>query len=177
MHTLRPLGASEQRSLFASSRLILGGPQSLDVGWLRSRGFSAVPYPSASHFDEHDASSFARAISTEGETALRMLLLDDLARAQRAYRFVPNPEELRRLGLDFGSLNLLLLPEDERFAVLCTSDEFGVVAGPREFCEEALGETPTEARRRFKAFITQPGTPPALRRYFESVEAMYAFFD
>lgn len=170
---LRPLAARVYQELTSRAAAIVDGTQHLHLPWLRSRGFEAVPYSSAGHFDPEDSLRFAAAMNSYLIEEVQVLLLDNLTDRDKGFRMSVSSDALLRLSLEYGSFNLLLLPQDESFAVLCSSEEFGVVAGPTAFCEMALGESLEDARRVFREFIALSGTPEPLRHFYQDVDRRY----
>lgn len=167
------LSTSEYENCLSRAAVILDAPQQFSLDWLVASRFKAVPFESASHFDADDAPRFASAMRALSVNTVRLLVLDGLTDRHKSFIFPASEKALIDLSVDFGSFNLLLLPSSEAFAILCTSEEIGVVAGPDAFCEMALGTTIQEAREDFRSFLALPGTPPSLRAYYEAVDERY----
>jgi len=71
----------------------------------------------------------------------------------------------------------VLMPETRSFGVLCTPDDYYIVAGPHSFVRIALGSDIEEARKSFVDFGSNEGWPDATRKHFLSVASIYEPFN
>lgn len=120
--------------------------------FLSKEGWLVVPVESASHFDEHDAERIARAATLLGQTKLRAVLLEHLREARDHLEVDATEQGLLLFDRECAHFNLALLPEDRSFAVICTTYDYYLVAGPRRFVEVATGKEVSEARSDFGRF-------------------------
>ncbi len=122
--------------------------------FLRVRGWVVVPVESALHIDEHDAERLARAASLLGKTKLRAVLLEGLKEVRSHLEVEATKEGLLLFNRECAHFNFALLPEDQSFAVICTTDDYYLVAGSKKFVEIVTGKEVAEARSDFEVFAS-----------------------
>ncbi|MCA1619583.1 MAG: hypothetical protein LC795_09800 [Acidobacteria bacterium] len=151
-------------------------PYHLNPEWLRARGASAVPVESAYHFDGADAAQLASAFRGQGHLECFAVATEELAAEPPCYVVPTTREGLLSFSRKCGQFNYALVTKTRDAAVLCTSEEYFVVAGPERFVAEAVGASVAEARGKFMDFAGQKDWPPRLREFLLGVHHRYAEF-
>lgn len=155
---------------------ILDGSRMLNIDWLASRGWVAVPRESANHFDENDAVAISRAaelLECSGCYAVSIDLL--LNSPPYPLYWVPLTEEaLINFNGDFrGHFNYILIPSNIDFTILCTTDDHFVIAGPKKFVETALASDIETARNLFDEFAADALWPSKTREFLLTIAKHY----
>lgn len=138
-----------------------------DLGW------SVVPVESGAHFDDDDAERIAAAIRASGNDAIVAIATESLVAEPPGYRVPATGHGLREFSQRCGHFNYLLVPEDEEFAILCTVDDYYLVAGPENFVRCAVGGDIERAQREFQDFAGDPVWSEDARRNLLSIAAQY----
>ncbi len=113
--------------------------------------WGAVPVESAWHFDENDVRLISSAAMVLGERSMYAAPLEPYKGIPERRVFSTTPNGLSKFQEEYGPYDFLLLGEDRSFSVICTSDYYFVLAGPREFLERAAGLSTTAAIEKFQA--------------------------
>lgn len=149
----------------------LDGPEHLRIEYLRLRGWVAVPFESALHLDEADADRIATAATKLRYHDCNAIPTESLAGLLR-YRVPITPLGLLEFSKKCSHFKYLLVPDGESFAILCSTDGYCVVAGPKHFVESALGKSIEAARDDFRRFVSAETWEP-LRRLLSGVARRY----
>ena len=151
----------------------LDGRLQLRPIYLRRRRWTAVPVESADHFDAQDAALIAAA--ARGATLVAILLdkVKDLTDLRVCFTVPPTPEGLLDFSSECGLFNYALVSEGLEFSIVCTVEDYYVVAGDRDFVTRAVGSSLAEARQRFDAFAANPAWPEPSRGYMTAVADLY----
>jgi len=120
--------------------------------FLLSMGWCAVPVESALHFAERDAEPIANAAHLYGKTKLLAVLIEKMEGVQEILEVIASKDGLLSFSRECAHFNYVLVPEDHSFAVICTTHDYYVIAGPRPFVELAVGKTISEVRAEFQRF-------------------------
>ncbi|SRR5258708_4662943 len=156
---------------------VVDQPWHLKTSWITSHKWIAVPVESASHFDERDAECLSQAAGFFGYSECAGVATEPLENSILCYRVPTTQEAFLEFSRETTALNYVLLPEDRFFAVLCTSEDYYIVAGPHDFVTKAVGSSIDTARKMFMRFADDPTWPPSERRRLVAVGERYAQFD
>lgn len=156
---------------------IVDKPWHLKLGWLKEHGWAAVPVESASHFFEREAEWISEAARSLGCYECLAVATEPLLPTEMCYRVATTQEGLLEFSRVTGSLNYVLIPEDRSFAVLCTSEDYFIVAGPRDFVAKAVGTSIPTARKMFLRFADDPLWQEPERKHLITVAERYKDFD
>lgn len=115
-------------------------------------GWIALPRESASHFDEEYARQLSDAFGRLGERDCCAVVAETLKAFPSCFRFPATPEGFLDFSWTCGHFNFILFPESVRCAVLCTTDDYFVLAGPESFVEAASGGDIGSARKAFQEY-------------------------
>ena len=156
---------------------IVDKPWHLNVQWLASHQWAAVPVESASHFDERDAELISQAAASMGCSWCLAAATETLENSILCYRIQISKKGLLEFSRETTALNYVLLPEDRGFAVLCTSEDYYIVGGPREFVTKAVGTSIDEARQMFLKFADDQFWPESERKRLIAVAQKYELYN
>jgi hypothetical protein len=121
---------------------------------LRARtDWIAVPLPEWGFFTVEDSERLARAVVKRGGNAWFVVLIEDLRDDERCWHAeVAATNHRRLLRSILNHFNYALVDESLGWLLAKTSDDFSVLAGPREFIEDALGTSEFDARAKYDEF-------------------------
>ena len=120
--------------------------------FLEAQEWLVIPVESGQHFDECDVECLANAAAAQGESKLRAILLESLKGVGDHLAVDATAEGLLLFSRECAHFNYALLPENYSFAVVCTTREYFLVAGSKEFVETATGKRVVQALSDFEAF-------------------------
>lgn len=149
-------------------------PWHLRMDWLTTHKWVAVPVESASHFEERDAELLANAAVSIGCEECSAVATEPLLPEELCYTVPTTKKGFLDFSRQCFSLNYVLISEDRSFAVLCTSEDYYIVAGPRDFVIKAVGSSIETARKMFLSFADDRTWPPSERRRLVGVAERYA---
>jgi hypothetical protein len=152
-------------------------PFHLRPEWLRKNRLAAVPVESASHFYEREAEWLAQAARSIGCGECFAVATEPLENTVLCYRVPATQEAFLAFSRECFSLNYVLIPEDRSFAVLCTSEDYYVVAGSQSFVTKAAGSGIDTARKMFLRAANDITLPGADRERLLAVAKRYEPFD
>jgi hypothetical protein len=118
--------------------------------FLKDQGWIVVE--SGLHFDQADAERIAGAMRSTSKGKLLAILMEPLRNVEEALEFESSREGLLAFSRRCAHFSYVLSPEDFSFVVVCTTNDYYLVAGPRRFVEAALGNSVDEAWKRFHEF-------------------------
>ncbi|MCP9496889.1 MAG: hypothetical protein MSG64_20925 [Pyrinomonadaceae bacterium MAG19_C2-C3] len=131
-------------------------PHHLRSEWIDQHRWAAVPVESASHFHEREAEWLSKAAAEVGCYECLAVATEPLLPTEMCYRVPMTQEGLLDFSWKCAGLNYVLIPEDRSFAVLCTSDDYFIVAGQGDFVTKAIGSSIPTARKMFLRFGDDP---------------------
>lgn len=116
--------------------------------WWSTGGRVAVPMESGMHFDAGQAFDIAAAFKDAGHASIYSVALekgggDDYLKLSAAKR------DLEALNERLRMVYIALLPADGSAVILCSPDDYNIVAGPKDFVERACGAELMLAREAF----------------------------
>lgn len=133
-----------------------------------------MPVESASHFDSQDVLRLVPAMGSLGVTDCLAIVSDEVTQGTLVYRIPVEGEGLIGFSKECFGLNALLVPDDESFAILCTTEDHYVVAGPRSFVATAVGDDISAARDTFFSFASDRAWPDDVRIFLVSIASFYS---
>jgi hypothetical protein len=142
----------------AAKRLKLGlveEPADLSLTWLGQHRWTVVPVESGCHFDKTQAQRLARGFSSVGLSRVYALATEPV------HPFADYIAETSEAGLlEFSwvcsHFYYVLLPRDRSAAVLCTVNDYYLVAGPADFVGVAVGGDIASAWEEFDESAADP---------------------
>lgn len=164
----------DQRMLLNRRSLMLDSPKHFATATIASRGWSVVPVESALHFSSEDAERLAKALSEQHIDYLFAIAAEDLASTHMFLQMQPTRDSLLEFSNSFGHFNFLLTSRDNSWAVLCTTDDYFLVAGEVLFVEHTVGASHSKARALFREFASHNQWPASARQNLLSVLDRYS---
>lgn len=141
-------------SLHSKAERVVDRPWHLKTEWLREKDWTAVPVEKGRHFEEPDAESVSGALRAIGCAECYAVATESMGEYPSAYRLAPTKEDLLAFSDECAGLNFVLIDKGPSFAILCTSEDYNVVAGPPDFVTTALGMSVEAAREAFRDFAS-----------------------
>lgn len=144
---------------------IADGPGDLSSVWLTD-GRVAIAEESGALLDPGDTSRLQNALELANVEELIAISNDPLLDQDQVFELRSVATEMDALSWEMAGINTLLIPKRSlELAILCTVDDFRLVAGPREFVLSYAGDA-VASRRRFVDFLEGhfEAMQPVLRR-------------
>lgn len=135
------------------------------IDWLSKQERIAVLLESAMHLDEKYSADFAEAMKASGHDVCYAVATEELEGVVRLWEVSATSEGLLEFSNETSMYNFALLPKDGSFVILCTVDDYIIVAGERAFVEKACGGDIAAARATFRKFIFDPRHKEIADRY------------
>lgn len=129
---------------------LIDKPSHLNTDSIAKKRWVAVPVEKGRHFEEDEVEIISRAIQVLGYTECFAIATELIGEYPRCYRIPMTKEGLIDFSQECAGLNFILVPEDLSFAILCTSEDYNIFAGPLRFVESALGVDLSTARMKFR---------------------------
>lgn len=152
------LSDSERARLAAFCRAALLSPVRLAPAYVRGRSWVAVPVESSHHFNEREAEWLQRACALIGAARCIGGSVESGEISLECWTWVPTVEGTMDANHDMFGLNSIVTSPDFDFAILCTVDDYKLVAGPREFVEAAVASSIEIARLMFMRYMAEDPT-------------------
>jgi len=152
---------------------LLDGQDDFNVEHVRKLGWVVVPVESASHFDDRDIlliEAAAAALGCSNCLAVRIEHLDE----PKCYAVALSREDLADFSQQCGLFKYMLLTPEPLFAVLCTTEDYFLVAGPEEFVSAAVGGSIRDAQNAFQRFASDTAWPLGARKFYQAVSERYS---
>lgn len=130
------------------SRMIEDG-RHVRQAWWAVKGRAAVPIESGMHFVESQAEAIASAMKYSGCDELFVVALEDTGE-DRYLKLASTSADLLELSRRLHMYYLALLPIDGSFVILCSPDDYIVIAGPERFVKHACGGDIDKARATYR---------------------------
>lgn len=140
--------------------------------WIGKHGWIAVPVVKDSHVSVRQAEWLISAARLAGEDSVFAVATGD-NESLPVYRVGMNHEELEGFSKECSIYTYLLVPETMSFAMLCTIEDYNIIAGPAEFVRSALGCSISTARASFRDFVEIPGWSETVRQFYAGVADRY----
>lgn len=129
------------------------------------------------HFDERDALLISGASKRAGVNECFAVATEPLEGLPSCYRVPTSAEGLLAFSRECGTFYFALVPATRLFTILCTPDDYFLVAGPRDFVTGAIGCDIKRGRDIFFQFAASDEWPESVSRYLTSVAEKYERFD
>lgn len=126
-------------------------PWHLKPEWIVKQGWVAVPVEKGRHFEANEAETVSQALQALGCTECLAIATEPMGEYPHCYRVPCTKEGLLDFSHACAGTNFVLIPEDLSWAILCTSEDYNVFAGPLALVESALGTDISTALARFRA--------------------------
>jgi hypothetical protein len=146
-------------------------PSRLETSWLLSKRWVVAPVESAWKFLERDAELLSRAFQASGHPDVFAIATEEVVEDfPRCFLVSTSKEDLIAYSDTCSPFNYVLLPVDRSVAILCTVDDFYLVAGPVEFVRTAVGGDLAEAWKLFREAASDPDWNGKLERIAKRYE-------
>jgi hypothetical protein len=145
---------SEVRVVTARAKRLVAGPWDLDTEQIARAGWVAVPAEKGRHVEEEEAPALARAMRDAGHEYVYAVATEPMGEHPSAYRVGATAAGLLKFSDECFGLNFVLVPADASFAVLCTTEDYNLYAGPADFVRRALGTEIEAARAAFREYAS-----------------------
>lgn len=162
------------QKLQASIEGLVDKPWNFNVQELARRHWLAVPSEKGRHFDDPEAENTAKAMQVLGCRECFAVATEPVGNYPHCYSVPATKEGLRDFSDECAGLNFVLVPGNETFAVLCTSEDYNIHAGPPHFVAQALGADIQTARTRFREFASDEWWQGRLLKVAERYEQVKA---
>jgi len=129
-------------------------PYHLNERWIVLNGWVAVPVESS--IREREAEWLSEAAMYMGCDESLAVATESLTPDTTCYQVPMTLEGIFDFGWECHPFNYVLLPESRLFAVLHTTEDYNIVAGPSNFVTKAVGCSIPTARRMFRSFASDP---------------------
>ena len=173
--TNRELETIEDREQFdrldGVLKSMLDVPELLNVEYLRRRCWEAVPFESALHLNEVDADRMATAAARMGCHECNAIPTEGLTGPPH-YRVPMDLKGLLEFSRKCAHFRYLLIPDNESFAILFSTEGYGVAAGPKRLVELILAKSIEAARDDFRQFARAETLEP-VRRLLTGIARRY----
>jgi len=120
--------------------------------YLREHDWVVVPVESGLHFSEDDCRNISAAAKQSGTLSVCGVFMKDLSNVPGLIQIECTVKGLLTFSHQYGHFGYLLVPEQYKFAILCTLDDYYLVAGPWKFVQLAVGKAIPQAREDFEVF-------------------------
>jgi hypothetical protein len=155
-------------SLLRVAAGIASGAGRIEEEWLRATGSVVLPQESGLHFNGEQCGQLALAFAAVGVSRLMALPLEE-EDGFDLYRLQSTVPDLRDFSFECGSIRYLLIADGgpTRVAIVCTIDDFFLVAGPCRFVRTFANDLEA-AERDFMEFVAghfkdaRPSLAPAV---------------
>lgn len=125
-------------------------PYHLNEQWIMLNGWTAIPVESPIY--EREAEWLSEAAMILGCDECLAVATEPQPLENMCYRVPMSLEGVLNFDWECHPFNYVLLPESRLFAVLHTTEDYSVVAGPSEFVAKAIGCSISVARQMFYRF-------------------------
>jgi len=145
--------------------------------FIASQKWVVVPVESGLHFDERDAERIAWSARRANQATLRAVLLEKLKDVEDNVPVKATKEGLLAFNKQYGHFNCVLVPPDFSFAIVCSTDDYYLVAGRPDFVRSAFGVEISEASEKFAEFARNEAWSAEDRARLLGVHARYSHFE
>jgi len=125
----------------ARKHVVAAGPNDLHEAWLDNGKRVAIPEVTGGHLDPDHCQRLVSVLNRAGEDSLIAITNDPLVDDDEVYELSAHEDDLSTFSWELAGLDALLLPRTgTEFAVVCSVDDFHLVAGPRQFVIDYVGD-------------------------------------
>ena len=136
---------------------------------LRVAEWCAVPDQRTLHASRINRDLFARAFRESGHDSVWAVALEPLASEPLVYTVDATLEGLKEFSHHCSHFNYALVPPDQSWLVVCTTDDYLLLVGKIEFLFRILGCSISDAYAEFRKYGARTGWSENERAFFESV--------
>lgn len=133
--------------------------------WLNESGRIAVPVASGAHFARVQAELLSRVLRENAHPFCYAVASEPLRNMALHWRVPATVMGLLEFSSELGHFSFLLAPENGSFAILCTTGDYYLLGGPKEFVEAACGGDIAAAFKAFESYADQPHLREVYARY------------
>lgn len=153
--------------------ILLADAASFNRRTLQDRGWVVVPVQSGFHFDTGDAERLSAALAPV-TTEVHAVLAEALRHATPGYVFPPTPHGFSQFSAECGLFAYLITSLHLRteFAILCTVDDYYLVAGKAPIVTAAVGGSLDDAFDSFDEFTSDEEWPESVRKHLLTVSQL-----
>lgn len=145
---------------------MIEGREHVRKDWWSASGRAAVPLESGMHFVESQAKTISAALQDAGHNVIFAVELEQQGKGG-LWKLNRDAADLLDLSARTFMLPVALLTEDGSLVILCSPDDYIVIAGPRQFVERACGGDLKAARAMFLAWAFDERLKEISGRYAE----------
>jgi hypothetical protein len=149
---------------------------SISKEYLKRRQWAAVPVESALHFDDADIDRIVTAAKNCNIPEFLAIRTEEI-REPYCYRLSADYASLAKFSKKCSHWKYLLVAIDESFMILCTVEEYFLIAGPRWIVELIAGRSIKLARLEFHRYADSAEWHESVRTLLLEVERRYALYD
>jgi len=149
----------------------------LKLNWLLKTGWVAVPVESGGHFQEREAEWFSIATLSLGCNECFAIATEPLINTPLCYMVKTSQEGFMAIDRACAGMNYILIAKNRAFAVLLTTEDYFIVAGPSNFVVKAIGSSISTARRMFLNFSNDSLWPAYIRERLLKVAERYQSYN
>jgi hypothetical protein len=160
---------SRSSALVSNAAALVSRSQGGQFTLSKREGWVAIPVESVAHFGRHHVQRLHNAWREYGCGVASAVLLEPLRGVPEVKEIVTTVEGLTEFSRSFAHFNVVLVTASPNAAVICTTDDYFVVAGPESFVTVAVGGAIAEAYERFASFFSHPAWTEKARSFFSSV--------
>lgn len=136
---------------------------------IKQPGWAAVPVASTDHFSAADEARLLQAMRGSVRRDVWAVALEPLDNFPPAFAVPPNAGGISAFNYECAHFNFALFAGEPSWIVICTTDEYFIVAGSPGFVESALGCDLNQAFARFHDFAVDPGWPEDMNNALPSI--------
>jgi uncharacterized protein Veg len=134
-------------------QLVADGPGDLSERWLLEGNRVALAEESGRHLEAEECVRLEAALRTAFVRQLIVISNDPLVDEDMVYELSISAEDLTAFSWEFSGINALLMPySGTDLAVLFSTDDYHLIAGPRQFVTSYAGDLKA-ARKEFVDFV------------------------
>lgn len=143
--------------------------------WIEFNNWAVVPVEKGPHFNEREAEWFVEAANLlDCKECFAIMTEPGHSDIPSCYQVPVSQEAVLEFGFAAATLNFIVISEDYSFAILSTSEDYKLVAGPKAFVQKAVGSSIPTARSMFlNYYADDPMSPPKVREFLISVAKRY----
>jgi hypothetical protein len=164
---------AERASLRVGCARMIESSVHISQAFLSSHNWIAAPVESALHFSDSDAQSISKAASDRGIEYVFAVATEGIEESISCFKISMTSDGLLTFSKQCSHFNYILFPRNESFAILCTVDDYFLVAGPESFVADVVGMPVSDACRLFRDFADNSDWPAETRLHLLSVSDRY----
>lgn len=124
-----------------------------EIALVKQPGWTAVPVESSSHFDLEFQTRLQQVMSERGTQNIFAVLIETPETKPAAYKIPTTLDGIEEFHLTCAASNCALFAEDLDWVIVCTVDEYFILAGQESFVFELMLPSADLAFTEFEAYI------------------------